>query len=79
MAVFDEVVRRFGENEAPALLEPVATAILNKGVTLVDLNRREEALAAFDEVVRRFGENEAPGLIEAVVKALTNKGECSGR
>ena len=78
LAVFDEVVRRFGASRAPALLETVAKALNNKGTTLAKLDRREEALAAFDEVAHRFGESEAPGLIATVVKALTNKGGTLG-
>ena len=74
LAVFDEVVRRFGESEAPALLETVAKALTNKGATLGALNRREEALAAFDEVASRFGESEAPGLIETVVEGSHQQG-----
>ena len=78
LAVSDEVVRRFGESEAPALLEPVAKALANKGATLGVLNRLEEALAVSDEVVRRFGESEAPALLEPVAKALANKGATLG-
>ncbi|MBI2303537.1 MAG: tetratricopeptide repeat protein [Chloroflexi bacterium] len=74
VAVYDEVVRRFGEDSAPALREPVAKALFNKGVALGQLGRSEEAVAVYDEVVRRFGEDSAPALREPVAKALFNKG-----
>ena len=74
LAIYDEVVRRFGESEAPALLEEVATALAGKGLALRTLNRPEEALATYDEVVRRFGESEVPALLEWVAMALMGKG-----
>ena len=74
LAIYDEVVHRFGESETPALLEPVAKALVNKGITLGTMNRPDEALATYDEVVRRFEESETPALLEPVAKALVNKG-----
>ena len=56
------------------LVELVATALFNKGVTLGRLDRPEEELSAYDEVMSRFGESEAPPLLEEVAKALSNKG-----
>ena len=75
LATCDEVIRRFGASEAPALREAVATALLNKGIALGELRRPEDALATYDEVIRRFGASEAPALREAVAIALVNKGE----
>ena len=74
VAAYDEVIRRFGESEIPAVLEWAAKALVNKGATLGALNRPEEALEAYDEVVRRFGESDNPALLEAVVNALVNRG-----
>ena len=78
LATFDELVHRFGESETPALLEPVAAALVNKGAVLGMLNRPEEALTACDEVLRRFGESETPALLESVANALVNKGATLG-
>ncbi|MBI5892606.1 MAG: SIR2 family protein, partial [Deltaproteobacteria bacterium] len=58
----------------PALLENVAKALVNKGVTLGSLNRSEEAIAVYDDVVKRFGNAKEPALLERVAKALFNKG-----
>ena len=74
LPIYDEVARRFGESDAPALLEWVATALGGKGRVLRTLNRPEEALAIYDEVVRRFGESDAPALLEQVATALVGKG-----
>ena len=55
MAVYDEVVERFGDSESPALLERVAQALLNKGITLRAQDDWQAELAVYDEVVERFG------------------------
>ncbi|MDZ7297569.1 MAG: hypothetical protein ONB50_06240, partial [candidate division KSB1 bacterium] len=52
----------------------VAKALRNKGITLGQLKRSEEALAAYDEVLRRFGEATELPLREQVATALVNKG-----
>ena len=78
LAVYDEVVRRFGTSENPALLERVATALFFKGITLGTMNRPEEKLAVYDEVVHRFGTSENPALLEPLAKALVNKGVTLG-
>ena len=54
-------------------------ALVNKGATLGELNRPEEALTDYDEVVIRFGESETPALLERVARALVNKGATLGR
>ena len=52
----------------------VAAALVNKGVTLRELSRNEEAIQAHDEVLRRFSDATEPALREQVAKALFNKG-----
>ena len=73
VAAYDEVLRRFGESEIPAVLGWVAKALVNKGVVLGALNRPQAALEACDEVVRRFGESDIPTLRESVASALLNR------
>ena len=74
----DEVVRRFGKSETPALLERVASALVNRGAALDALKRPQDALEAYDEVVRRFGGSETPALLERVARALVNRGAVLG-
>ena len=69
IAVYDEVVGRFGEATEPALRERVAMALVNKGNRLGALNRGEDAIAVYDEVVGRFGEATEPALRAQVAKA----------
>ena len=74
----DEVVRRFGESEIPAVLVWVAKALVNKGTALSELKRPQDALEACDEVIRRFGESETPALLDSVAFALVNRGGALG-
>ena len=74
----NEVIRRFGESEIPAVLVWVAKALVNKGTVLGELNRPQDALDACDEVVRRFGKSEIPALLERVASALVNRGGALG-
>ena len=74
----DEVIRRFGKSEIPAVLVWVAKALVNKGTALSELNRPQDALEACDEVIRRFGESETPALLERVATALVSKGVALG-
>ena len=74
LATFDELLRRFGETEAPALLATVAKALVSKGAVLAALNRQEEALAACDEVLYRFADSDAPEFLEQIASALVNRG-----
>ncbi len=78
VAAYEEVIRRFGENEIPAVLGWVAKALVNKGAALGALNRPQEALEACDEVVRRFGESDNPTLRESVASALLNRAKPLG-
>jgi tetratricopeptide (TPR) repeat protein len=74
IATYDEVVRRFGDDPAPALREQVAKALVSKGITLGQQGQPLDAIATYNEIVRRFGDDPAPALRERVAKALFNKG-----
>ena len=74
IAIYDEVVKRFGDATEAALREQVATALFNKGFRFGEMNRNEDAVAVYDEVVQRFGGAPEVGLRELVAKALVNKG-----
>ena len=75
MEACDEVVRRFGENENPAVLERVAAALANKGYVLGALSRPQDALHAYDEVVQRFGDSEIAALRKSVSAALLGRAD----
>jgi tetratricopeptide (TPR) repeat protein len=77
-AVYDEVVRRFGDATEPALREQVAKALFRQGLSLGALNRREEEIGVYDEMVRRFGDATEPSVRGLVAEALVNKGSTLG-
>lgn len=78
VAVYDDIVARFGDAAEPALREKVVRALLNKGVRLGALGRFDDELAVYDEIVARFGDAPEPALHEQVAGALFNKGVSLG-
>ena len=77
--IYDEVVERFGDGDAPELQEQVAMALVNKGVRRGQLGETDAEIALYDEVVERFGDSDAPELQEQAAKALFNKGVTRGQ
>jgi tetratricopeptide (TPR) repeat protein len=69
IAVYDDIVGRFGAASETALREGVARALVNKGSALGELGRREEAIAVYDDVVGRFGTASEPTLREVIDRA----------
>ncbi len=69
IAAYDEAIRRFGDDPAPALRERVAKALLNKGVALGHLGKSDDAIAAYDEVIRRFGDDDSAEIRDTVERA----------
>ena len=74
IAVYDEVIERFGGSDVPALQEGVARALVNKGVAKRQLGDSAAAIAVYDEVIERFGGSDVPDLLVEVARALVNKG-----
>ena len=66
-------------DDDPSERYQVTLALLNKGVTLSELGRSDEALAAYDEVVRRVEADRTPAAREQLAVALGNKGTTLGR
>ena len=54
----------------PILLEPVAQALINKGVALGALNRLDDALVVWEDLARRFGASECQAHRELIERAL---------
>ncbi|HEY8693730.1 MAG TPA: hypothetical protein VIR57_13435, partial [Chloroflexota bacterium] len=78
MAVYDEIVARFGDRTEAGVAEQVARALAYKGVTLGELGRPEDEMAVYDEVVVRFGDRTEAGIAELVARALAYKGVTLG-
>ena len=74
IAVYDDVVARFGAAPEAVLRVLVAIARVNKGAALYALNRFEEAIAVFEDVIAHYSAAPDAGLREQVAKAHVNKG-----
>ena len=79
LAAYDEVIRRFGESETPNLLEPVAAALMGKGLLLGVLKLPQKALAALDDVVRRFEQSKMTMVPQLSAMVLVGKGVLLGK
>lgn len=79
IAVYDEVVKRYGDAPEAALREVVAKALVNRGYRLGQLGRSEEAIVVCDEVLKRYGGAPEVALRKSVAMALRNKGVTLGQ
>ena len=70
----DEVIDRFGADEAPELQLHIILALINKAIAQRQLGDAEAAIRTCVEVVDRFGGDEAPELWSLVAWAMVNKG-----
>jgi hypothetical protein len=52
----------------------VASALVNKGIVLGELDRSAEEIEVYDQVVTCFGDDPTPAVREQVARALVNKG-----
>ena len=71
--LWDDVAQRLETSTEEEDLLMVASALINKGTALKNLNRMDDAFATWDEVTRRFGMHGAPQLVGASAAALTKK------
>ncbi len=78
IAVYEQMVERFGEASEPGLREQVAKALFSKAVLLGAQGEGAVAIAVYEQVVERFGEASEPGLREQVAKALFSKAAALG-
>jgi len=78
VAVFDEVIKRFGKDREPFFRQQVAEAMFNRAYTLDAMGRRDAAIDAYDQVVQRLNKAEEPELQEMLAMALLNKGYTLG-
>ncbi len=63
IAVYDDLLARFGAATELPLREPVAKALINKGFRLGQLDKSTEAIAVYDDLLARFGAATEPELL----------------
>ena len=68
IAVYNDLIARFGTATELPLREPLANALFNKAKALDELGRSEEAIAVCDDLIARFGTATEPTLT-AVLEA----------
>ena len=73
IAVYDEVIARFGNVTEVQVRKYVAEAMVNQGEVLESLGGKEEAIEVYDEIIRRFGEAREPALREQLGRAVLKK------
>jgi len=70
IAVYDEVIARFGSATEVQVRKYVAEAMVNQGEVLESLGGKQQAIEVYDEMIRRFGEAGEPALREQVGRAV---------
>jgi tetratricopeptide (TPR) repeat protein len=78
IAVYDELIDRFGASDETGVRDVVAKTLLNKGFRLGQQGRHGEEIAVYDVLIHRFGAATEAALREQVAKALVNKGSRLG-
>ena len=78
IAVYDEVIARFGSATEVQVRKYVAEAMVNQGEVLESLGGKQQAMEVYDEIIRRFGEAREPALREQVGRALLKKETLGG-
>ena len=79
LMVLEDLLKKFGEHMAPTVQDSVVSALENKGITLMLLDRGEEAIVAFDEAVDRLEATRSREYRPVVARALVNKSTCLTR
>ncbi|MXX91541.1 MAG: hypothetical protein F4213_17670 [Boseongicola sp. SB0677_bin_26] len=74
LAIYDEVIERFGSGDAPELRGHLAIVLLRKGITLEQMGEDRAAIVTFDEIAERLEGDSKTDLQEWIVKAQVNKG-----
>ncbi|HXC51295.1 MAG TPA: tetratricopeptide repeat protein [Candidatus Limnocylindrales bacterium] len=73
VAIYDEVISRFGCRAEVALAESAARAFISKGGLLAAANKPHDEIAVYDEVVRRYSKSLQFPLDVQVAEALFRK------
>jgi hypothetical protein len=72
---FGGLITQFENATELELREQVAKALLSKGMTLGELKRRDEAIAAYDQLLARLGGATEPALREIAEDARRHRSE----
>jgi len=73
IALFDDIIQRFGDDQSPDVREVVAKALGNKSYILAEQRKFEKAFVGYDEALRRLGDDDSPSAREFIARVLYNK------
>jgi tetratricopeptide (TPR) repeat protein len=73
IAVYDELIARFGHATEMQVRKYVAQAMVNQGEVLATLGGQQEAMEVYDAIIRSFGGATEPELREQVARAQIKK------
>ena len=73
LAVLVDLLTKYRRQTTPTVRYSLLSALVNKGVILVHLDRDAEAMVAYDEATALFGASDSPELRPAAATALLNK------
>jgi len=79
VAVYDDIVQRFGRDKDPAIRNSVGGTLLKKSEALRLAGDEQGTIAVYDEIAERFGSDNAQGSRQLVATALFRKGQTLGR
>ena len=79
VAIWDDLIKRFGKESDPDIQVQVAGALIKKASVEITMSRNEAAVVAYDEVVRRYWASDRPGLRQAMAMALELKARSLNR
>ena len=73
IAIWDDLIKRFGKDSDPDIQVQVAGALIKKAGARMTMSRNEAAVVACDEVIRRYWASDRPGLRRGMAMALELK------
>ena len=73
IAVYDELIARFGSATEVQVRKYVAEAMVNQGEVLESLGGKQQAMEVYEAIIRSFGEAREPALREQVGRALLKR------
>jgi len=73
IAIWDDLIKRFGEDSDPDIQVEVAGALIKKASVEMTMSRGEAAVAVCDEIVRRYRASDRLGLRRGMAMALELK------
>ncbi|HFQ5086822.1 TPA: hypothetical protein ACGUVT_004441, partial [Vibrio vulnificus] len=76
---YNDLIAYVGDDQTPALREPVVTAMLNKGITQGQLNQSKQEIQTYTDLIAYVGDDQTPALREQVAMAMLNKGLTQGQ